>query len=68
MISNTLSFLEELKSNNNRNWFSENKTKYLDVKNDLSAFNNSIFNALSESEHLDYVKMFRIYRDTFFKK
>lgn len=68
MISNALSFLEELKSNNNRNWFNENKSKYLDVKNDLTAFNNSIFNALSESEHLDYVKMFRIYRDTRFSK
>lgn len=68
MISNTLSFLEQLKCNNNRNWFNENKAQYLDVKNDLNAFNNSIFNALSESEHLDYVKMFRIYRDTRFSK
>ena len=38
----------------------KNKTKYLDVKNDLTALNNSIFNALRVSEHLDYVKMFRI--------
>jgi uncharacterized protein (TIGR02453 family) len=68
MISSILSFLEQLKSNNNRNWFNENKAKYLDVKKDLTAFNNSIFNSLSESEHLDYVKMFRIYRDTRFSK
>ena len=68
MISSTLSFLKQLKSNNNRNWFNENKAKYLDVKKDLIAFNNSIFNSLSESEHLDYVKMFRIYRDTRFSK
>ncbi|MGB2232392.1 MAG: DUF2461 domain-containing protein [Flavobacteriaceae bacterium] len=68
MISSTLSFLKQLKSNNNRNWFNENKAKYLDVKKDLTAFNNSIFNSLSESEHLDYVKMFRIYRDTRFSK
>ena len=68
MISSTLSFLKQLKSNNNRNWFNENKAKYLDVKKDLTAFNNSIFNSLSESEHLDYVKIFRIYRDTRFSK
>ena len=68
MIRNTISFLEQLKSNNNRHWFNENKTKYLDVKNDLTALNNSIFNALIVSEHLDYVKMFRIYRDTRFSK
>ena len=68
MIRNTISFLEQLKSNNNRHWFNENKTKYLDVKNDLTALNNSIFNALRVSEHLDYVKMFRIYRDTRFSK
>lgn len=68
MIISTLSFLKQLKSNNNRNWFNENKAKYLDVKKDLTAFNNSIFNSLSESEHLDYVKMFRIYRDTRFSK
>lgn len=68
MISNTLSFLKQLKSNNNRNWFNENKAIYLDVKKDLTAFNNSIFNSLSKSEHLDYVKMFRIYRDTRFSK
>lgn len=68
MINEALTFLEDLKKNNNRDWFNDNKAKYLAVKSNLNDLSQTIFNALSDSEKLDYHKMFRIYRDTRFSK
>lgn len=69
-------FLTELRSNNNREWFNENKERYLeDVAQPVTDFIESIANALEKiSPH--YVadarrhggSMFRIYRDTRFSK
>ena len=46
----TLDFLKELKINNNRDWFLENKLKYLDAKNNFESFVQEIINALIDFE------------------
>lgn len=33
-----LNFLEEIKENNNREWFTENKPRYLELKEDIEHF------------------------------
>jgi uncharacterized protein (DUF2461 family) len=40
---NALEFLDELKYNNNRERFLENKQRYLTIKKDLENFNDSWF-------------------------
>ena len=72
-IDNLLRFLSELKVNNNREWFAENKTWYDQVRvqfeqmakeliTEISTFDNSI-------KHVEVKDcVFRIYRDTRFSK
>jgi uncharacterized protein (DUF2461 family) len=36
-------FLEEIKENNNREWFTENKPRYLDIKKDIEHFSAHLF-------------------------
>ncbi len=66
----TLGFLEDLKANNNREWFSENKKTYEQaVKNPAQQFCNNMceaLGALSDKPHKS--KTFRINRDIRFSK
>ncbi|MFC2137060.1 DUF2461 domain-containing protein [Bacteroidota bacterium] len=74
MISKEIfDFLKELKSNNNRGWFNENKTKYQKLKKEWENFVNafipevaSIDNSIGVIEPKDCI--FRIYRDVRFSK
>ena len=64
-------FLREIKQNNNREWFNENKELYLSAKNEVESFVNSLIPAImnfDKSISSPTVKdcMFRIYRDTRF--
>lgn len=71
--SNVLEFLSDLKYNNNREWFNENKPRYQQAKADfeqfvdalierISGFDPSIINLRAKD------CIFRIYRDTRFSK
>ncbi len=69
----TLSFLKQLKSNNNKPWFDKNKDKYLNAKGDVEAFIEELIKSftvfdksLSGLTAKDCV--FRIYRDVRFAK
>ncbi len=72
-MKEVISFLKELKKNNNKEWFNENKAKYENARerflnlieiiiSEVSGFDKSLGN-LSPKETL-----FRIYRDTRFSK
>ncbi len=72
-LQNVLRFLEELKENNNREWFNENKNRYLATKDDfdeivaflikeIAKFDSGVAN-LHPRECV-----FRIYRDVRFSK
>ena len=73
MISDILSFLTELKKNNNRDWFTSNKSWYEKVKKD---FENIVLKLIQEVSLFDpdigYPDpkkcIFRIYRDVRFSK
>lgn len=71
-VSNsTLQFLKDLNKNNNREWFSENKDRYLAAQANVAEFVELIIEETgkfdAEIQKLDAKKtMFRIYRDTRF--
>lgn len=64
----TLHFLEELKQNNNREWFSANKDSFKDIENGFKDFMNQVVISLSKTDSIEKVQHFRIYRDVRFSK
>lgn len=69
----TLLFLKELKKNNNREWFSENKYKFEEAKKDVVDFTTLILKKVSTFDtslsNVDPAKcVMRIYRDVRFSK
>lgn len=66
----TLTFLNNLKKNNNRPWFNENKDKYLAAYEDAQRFGEALLHELSKHDQLVQVTgkemLMRIYRDTRF--
>ena len=61
-------FLNTLKDNNNRPWFSENKEYYLEEEGKIKSFFTSIFQGLQLQDNLEGMKAYRIYRDIRFSK
>lgn len=74
MISSaTLKFLKDLRKNNNRDWFEKNKQRYLDARDDFSAFIQKVIDTHSKKDPsiknlLAKDCLFRIYRDVRFSK
>ena len=64
----TLQFLEELKTNNNREWFNENKPRFQEVQEATKLFYEEIKQGLLKNDEIDRFKLFRIYRDVRFSK
>lgn len=69
----TFSFLRNLKKNNDRGWFSENKEKYTAAQQNVLEFVEELLAEMSKFDE-NFAKMdpkktlFRIYRDTRFSK
>ncbi|MEM6320067.1 MAG: DUF2461 domain-containing protein [Bacteroidota bacterium] len=61
-------FLHELKENNNRPWFNEQKPRFLDLEKDLKAFGKVLEAEMTKHDAVEPVKMYRIYRDVRFSK
>jgi len=73
MNSLIINFLSQLKVNNNREWFSENKPKFEEARKTFEIFANSLIKEISLFENrvtgLEAKKtIFRIYRDVRFSK
>lgn len=68
----TIDFLVELGQNNNREWFNENKDRYLAEEEKMREFAEALHSAMSKHDHLEPMSgkeiLFRIYRDTRFSK
>ncbi|AMM52561.1 hypothetical protein TH61_17135 [Rufibacter sp. DG15C] len=67
----TLDFVRDLRKNNNREWFAENKARYEAAKNDFIAFLETLLPAMAAFEPAVANQqprdlMFRIYRDVRF--
>lgn len=65
---NTLDFLKELKTNNNREWFQENKDWYETSRQDFKAFVHKVRLGLNKVDEIEKTKVYRIYRDLRFTK
>ena len=61
-------FLKTLEKNNNRNWFAENKPKYLDANEHFKALAEEINEGMQKQDNIEKMKLFRIYRDVRFSK
>ena len=65
---NTISFLKELKLNNNREWFNENKDRFNTIQSQVKIFAQEVKDSLNVSDNIEKIKIFRIYRDLRFSK
>ncbi len=65
---NTISFLKQLKLNNNRDWFNKNKDQFKSIQSDIKIFAQEVNDSLSISDDIEKLKIFRIYRDLRFSK
>lgn len=71
MIKNILRYLSELKQNNNREWFAENKNWYEQVKSEFEIIGRNLITEIStfddDIKHVEVKEcVFRIYRDVRF--
>ena len=68
MVKNILHFLSELKNNNNREWFAENKVWFEQAKAEFEELSKNLISEISKfDEDIKHVEVkdciFRIYRD-----
>ncbi|OXA94808.1 DUF2461 domain-containing protein [Flavobacterium hercynium] len=68
----SLDFLRELKENNNKPWFDENKSTYLEELSHIESFAGALLEELSKTDVLETASgkksVYRIYRDIRFSK
>ena len=69
-MDNVLHFLANLEKNNNREWFTTNKTKYAEAESEFKALIGEVQEKLSLVDNIatGATKIFRIYRDVRFSK
>ena len=65
---NTIGLLKELKLNNNREWFNENKDRFNSIQLGVKEFAYEVNESLKNSDDIERLKIFRIYRDLRFSK
>ena len=61
-------FYKDLDKNNNRKWFESQKAKFKALESEVKDFNEIVKYGLEETDDIEKVKMFRIYRDVRFSK
>ena len=61
-------FLDKLSNNNNRDWFTKNKTEFDVLNKQVKFYFQSVFDHHKSTFDWDKVKVFRIYRDVRFSK
>lgn len=67
-LEKTFSFLKEIKKNNNREWFADNKPTYDLAHKEAKFWFENIYQSLQETDVLEDLKVYRIYRDVRFSK
>ena len=61
-------FYKDLDKNNNREWFENQKVRFKALESEVKDFNELVKYGLEETDDIEKVKMFRIYRDVRFSK
>ncbi len=64
----TLTFLKDIAKNNHKDWFAENKPRYLEAKANMENFMDAVQDRLNKTDVIDGYKVYRIYRDVRFSK
>lgn len=68
----TLQFLKDLVKNNNRDWFSENKSRYLQAQENMMRFLDQLVTKMNQHDRLETQSgkesLYRIYNDVRFSK
>jgi len=64
----SLSFLSELRENNDRTWFAENKPRYQEAHENIKEFLGDLSEQMAKIDKIEKSKLFRIYRDVRFSK
>ncbi len=64
----TLTFLKDLKENNNREWFAEHKPRYQTAHQEMKDFSANLINKMSHHDEIESIRPYRIYRDVRFSK
>ena len=66
--SDVFEFLNEIESNNNRDWFNNNKNRYKKSLEQIKNFTSELFHLMNFHDKIENYKIFRIYRDIRFSK
>ena len=66
--SKVFEFLNDIKSNNNRKWFNNNKQKYKRSLEQIKNFTINLVELMNSNDRIENYKIFRIYRDVRFSK
>ncbi len=64
----TFDFLNDVRENNNREWFDEHKVRYLEAKENVADFGEAVFAELKKNDVLEKLTLYRIYKDVRFSK
>jgi len=67
-MKKTIEFLKKIKNNNNREWFLKNKSEYDTIIRDNKEKFTAIYDKLKQSDSIEKMHVFRIYRDVRFSK
>ena len=67
-MKNGLKFLEQLKENNNREWFANHKPEFDLIVKENKVFFNQIYAELQKHDSLNDIHIFRVYKDVRFSK
>ena len=62
------SFFKDLKKNNNRDWFTDHKSHFKSLEQQVKTFGEQLKDQLNTHDSIDRFKVFRIYRDVRFSK
>ena len=62
------SFFKDLKKNNNRDWFTDHKSHFKFLEQQVKTFGEQLKDQLNTHDSIDRFKVFRIYRDVRFSK
>lgn len=68
LTKSTFEYLDLLKKNNNREWFTENKKRYDAENKSVKAFFTEVLTDLEKTDSIEKMQMHRIYRDIRFSK
>jgi uncharacterized protein (TIGR02453 family) len=67
-MKNSLKFLKQIKENNSRDWFLNNKPEFDEIVKVNKVFFSKIYAELQKHDSLNEIRIFRIYKDVRFSK